>query len=341
MSGNIPVAEFENGKLLWIDDVRAPLSIKRTHGMEQFLNLRVIDMSRTNARLLKKALNIDIDEEYKIPLYSYALSISDNYWFKPKFSKLKYNDLVFNNDIFSDTSLKGDLTVFPYQNSLTPEITTPGSFEKGWKLIDKHWYLYKTGDARKFFSEIFSYKFAELIDINTASYEYDGHYIRSKNFAEKYNFEPIAALFMNNEDYNYIFDNLLKIDSKIAKDYIKLIFFDSVIYNVDRHNENLGLLRDRKTGQIISLAPNFDNNMALISTVEQLPPPNKDAFINIFVNFLKSNETAKNLYKEIALKEISLDDIKSIVDSIDIDVDYKDDIPTRVLQRYNYLKQLF
>ena len=34
---------------------------------------------------------------------------------------------------------------------------------------------------------------------------------------------------------------------------------------MDRHTQNFGFLRDIDTGEIISLAPNFDNNVALIS----------------------------------------------------------------------------
>ena len=34
---------------------------------------------------------------------------------------------------------------------------------------------------------------------------------------------------------------------------------------MDRHTENFGLLRDVETGNIISLALNYDNNIALIS----------------------------------------------------------------------------
>ena len=60
MSGNKPVAEFSNGNLVSINNQLAPLSIRRTHSLEKFLSLRVIDMSRTNARLLKRALNISV-----------------------------------------------------------------------------------------------------------------------------------------------------------------------------------------------------------------------------------------------------------------------------------------
>ena len=40
---------------------------------------------------------------------------------------------------------------------------------------------------------------------------------------------------------------------------------DALVFNVDRHTQNYGLLRCRETGEILSMAPNFDNNMALIS----------------------------------------------------------------------------
>ena len=341
MNKNKPVAEFENGVLITINEKLAPLVIKKTHSLEKFLSLRVIDMSRTNARLLKKALNINTDEEYKIPLFAYALSVSDTYWFKPKHSKLKYQDIKINNDIYSNAALEGDMTIFPHQTKLTPEITTTGSFEKGWKIIDNHWWLYKTGNNKQIFSELFCYQFAKLIGIETATYEYDGKYIRSLNFAEKYNFEPIASLAGDDDNYEHIFNILLEINRNITKDYLKLIFFDSVIYNIDRHNENLGLLRDIDNGRIISLAPNFDNNLALISSVDKLNDPKKDSFIKLFVTFAEHNKTAKELFKEIAFKDITIEDIKKIIDDIQINIPYKDDISQKVYQRYNYLKYLF
>ena len=146
MCGDIAVAKFENGGLVDIDEKLAPLVIKRTKSLEPFLKLRVIDMTRTNARILKKALNIEVDEDYKASLFAYALSISDNYWFKPKHSKLRYQNVEFNNDSYSDMSLSGDTLLFKHKTELTPEITTTGSFEKGWKLINNHWWLYKNGN---------------------------------------------------------------------------------------------------------------------------------------------------------------------------------------------------
>ena len=342
MSGNTLVATFEQGTLTYINEKLAPLVIKRTHRMEEFLKLRVIDMSRTNARILKRILNIHVDDDYKAALYSYALSVNDNYWFKPKHSKLKYNELKFRDDSYFDAALKGDTTVSRFINQLTPEITTRGSFEKGWKYINGEWWLYKSGNPNQIFAELYSYHFAKLIGIETAIYEYDDGYIRSKNFATKYNFEPIASLLGDNDDNKVIFDELYKINKEIAKDYLKLIAFDAIVFNVDRHNENVGLLRDRRTGKIVSLAPNFDNNMAFYSNSEvTLNMPQKDNMIKLFANFLKDNDLAMELYKGISFPEITIEDLRDILNKVEIKINNEEEVIATLLARYKYLKSLF
>jgi len=342
MSGNTVVATFEQGTLTYINEKLAPLVIKRTHRMEEFLKLRVIDMSRTNARILKRILNIHIDDDYKVALYSYALSVNDNFWFKPKHSKAKYQELKFKDDSYFDTALKGDATPSRFINQLTPEITTTGSFEKGWKYINGEWWLYKSGKPNQIFAELYCYHFAELIGIDTAIYEYDDGYIRSKNFATRYNFEPMASLLGDNDDNKVIFDELYKINKDIAKDYLKLIAMDAAVFNVDRHNENVGILRDRRTGKIVSLAPNFDNNMAFYSNNEAtLNMPQKDNMIKSFASFLKNNEIAKELYKKIEFPEVTIKDLRYILSKIEIKINNEEEVIATLLARYKYVKSLF
>ena len=342
MSGNKVVATFEKGVLRYIDEKFAPLVIKRTHSIEEFLKLRVIDMSRTNARILKRILNIHVDDEFKAALYSFALSVSDNYWFKPKHSKLKYNDVKFKDDSYFDTALKGDTTVSLFMNQLTPEITTTGSFEKGWRFINKEWWLYKVGNNNQIFAELFCYHFAKLIGLNTAIYEYDDGYIRSKNFATKYNFEPIASLLGDNDEYDKVFATLFAINKDIAKDYLKLATFDAITFNIDRHNENAGILRDRKTGKIISLAPNFDNNLAFYTNDKiSLKSPKEDTMIKSFVSFLNKNECAKRIFKEIEFKDISEKNLCDILDKVEIKIPDNKVFVSSLLSRYNFVKSLF
>lgn len=341
MNGNTKVAEFENGNMLWCNSSLAPLVISRTSSIQKFLSLRVLDMSRTNARILKKLLNIKVDDDYMAALYSYALSINDNYWFKPKHSKLKYEGITFKNDNLFETSLRGNTTYFPNINVLTPELTTTGSYEKGWKYINNEWWLYKTGNKEEYFSELFCYNFAKLINLDTAIYEMDNGYIRTKNFSPTTNFEPLASILDDNEDYNDVFNSLCAIDQDIAKQYIKLIFFDAVIYNIDRHNENVGLLRDRKTGNIISLAPNFDNNIALFATTKIIKNPKDDSFLNMFIKFIKNNNKALSIFKEIEFINITKDDIQNILNNIDIKIDDEIDLINKIFDRYFYIISSF
>ena len=340
MCENTVTAKFEKGVMVDINPKLAPLVIQRTHSLEEFLKLRVMDMSRTNARILKKVLQIEVDEDYKTALYSYALSISDHYWFKPKHSKLKYKQVVFDNDSLFEISLKGEVNVFFNKAKLSPEITTTGSFEKGWRYIDGEWWLYKKGNERQIFSEMFCSYFAELIHLNSVAYELDGEYIRCKNFSPYMNFEPMAALAGDNDRYDYVFNILCGIREDLARDYLKLILFDSIMNNIDRHNENYGLLRDPESGTILSLAPNFDNNLALIATTERLNSPSKDGFIKVFTDFIKKNAVARSMLHEISIPDIDLDDLRLIALQIPIRIKNLEEIVSSVLLRYNYLKKL-
>lgn len=342
MNGNNVAAVFERGVLKEIHPEWAPLIIQRTHSLERFLQLRVIDMSRTNARILKRVLHIDVDEDYKASLFAYALSVGDQYWFKPKHSKLTYRSFAHGDDALFETALKGEVNVFYQKAKLSPEITTTGSFEKGWKFVDGEWWLYKKGETRQVFSELFSSAFATLIGVPTVSYELEGPYIRCRNFAAETNFEPIASLADDREDYDYLFALLGDLNPSFAKEYLRLIAFDAVVNNIDRHNENLGLLRDRANGEILSLAPNFDNNLALVVTNEVLNGnPKKDGFIRLFVSFLEKNPKAKETFLTLGFPDIDIGQIESIVASIPLEIPHKDEIASRVLIRYLYVKNLF
>ena len=67
----------------------------------------------------------------------------------------------------------------------------------------------------------------------------------------------------------------------------------------------------------------------------------KDGFIKIFVEFLNKNSNALELFKTIELKQISEEDINAIFDEIHIDFPNKNELSKTVLNRYNYLKNLF
>lgn len=321
MKSNKVVASFDNGSLIYLDTKYCPLIINRTKRLEPFLKYRSIDGGRTNSRLLKKILNISTNDELLVSLSTYAVSISDEYWFKPKNSKLKYEDVCFNNDLFFNTALKGLITIYPNKLMLTPELTTNGSYEKGWKNINGEWWLYKVGNKEEIFSELFYSRLFEKLSMPTAHYEYDGQYILSKNFATKENFEPLVCIVGDESDITKIYLSLNDINHQIALDYLRLCAFDVILNNVDRHNENCGVLRDKKTGKIISLAPNYDNNLSLISRDKNLSISIKEGFLAHFLNLIKTNKVFKEALKEVNFPYLDETIINDVISEIKIKVD--------------------
>ncbi|MBE6136443.1 MAG: hypothetical protein E7181_04155 [Erysipelotrichaceae bacterium] len=311
------VAEFNKGLLVDINTDKAPLIIKRTHDLISFLSSRILDTSRTNARLLKRIMNVHGEEEYLIALKNHATSVTDNYWFRSKNSRLKYKDVSLESDIYNEVSLKGELLYFPKEAKLSPQFSLLGSYEKCWRLIDNEWWMYKSETKEEIYSELIASKISNLLNIPTALYEIDGEYIRTKNFAYKSNFEPLSSLAGDDDSYEHVFSLLMSINKELVKQYLKISYFDALVNNVDRHNENLGFMRNKRTGRIISLAPNFDLNMSLFSR-NKLLSKTKDGFISYFIKFVESNNQVKEIFKEIDIPKLNEKDINGVLSKYDL-----------------------
>ncbi len=332
------VARFINGVCMYKDEQLCPLFIKRTSNVSEYLRSRAMDRNRTNARLLRKVLNISEKDDAIISLYAYGASITDNYWFKASGSKLKYKDISFHYDYYNDIALKGEILLYPKSPKHSPQLTLTGSYEKCWKRIDDTWWMYKKGSEDEIFSELFCTKLARILKIPTAVYEKDGDYIRTKNFAESSNFEPMTSIAGDDDNYEHVFQALLSACPKLIKQYLRLIWFDALVNNVDRHNENCGIMRDKENGQILSLAPNFDNNLALISRSRTLNlDASKDGFIKQFLKFVNKNDLAKQYYQKMPCPKLDEIAINRCLSNIDIK---KEDVPVAqyILGRYRYLQ---
>lgn len=292
MSEDRIVATVKNGEITDYDEKLIPLYLKRTKNVEGWLASRAIDTHRTNSRLLKKALRIRTADDAQTALAVNAATVTDRYWFKPEGSTAVYEDVRFKENYFDSLALRGDPDGFSRKPSRTPELTNTGSYEKCWRLIDGQWWMYKSGNENEHFSELFICKLGEKLEMEIAHYEMDGEYICTQNFTdgEKWNYEPISSLMDENEDYNDCFETIYDISPTLAEQYLKIVWFDTVCYNMDRHTGNFGFLRDVESGEIVSMAPNYDNNIALISRGY----PNDisregDGFIRFFRKFLAEN----------------------------------------------------
>ena len=342
MSGDRPIATVKNGVITESDDTLLPLYLKRTKDVEGWIASRAIDAHRTNSRLLKRALRLRTTDDVATALAVNAATVTDSYWFKPEGSSAVYEDIRFKENYFDQLALRGDPDSFSRKPSRTPELTNTGSFEKCWKLIDGKWWMYKNGNTGEFFSELFICRLGEKLGLSMAHYEMDGQYIRSKDFTggAEVNFEPMRSLVDDDEDYENCFHVLNAMSPELARQYLMLIWMASVCYNMDRHTENFGFLRDVETGKILSLAPNYDNNVALIARGYPSDVSRKsDGLIRFLREFVMNCTEAHEMYRQMGLPEITAEMIDECMNEIPIEAD-RDFIRAFILNGQNAIREI-
>lgn len=341
MSRDTVVATVKNGNMTVVNEKLLPLYLKHRNNVEGWLASRAIDSHRTNSRLLKKALRLRAADDASTALAVNAATVTDCYWFKPEGCDAVYEDIRFKENYFDKLALHGDPDSFGKKPSRTPELTNTGSYEKCWRLINGEWWMYKSGNDNEYFSELFICKLSQKLGLPTAHYEMHDGYIRTRNFVTgtNANFEPIASL-TDDDDYGNCFDIIYAISPLLAEDYLKIIWMDTICFNMDRHVQNFGFLRDRDSGEILSMAPNYDNNIALISRgYPKRADRKEDGLITFFKEFIFHTPTAHKMLKEIALPEISEDSINACLCACPFEVD-NEFIKTFIMSGYHIIKKL-
>ncbi len=326
MSKDTICAKWQSGKLEVKNEALLPLYLKRVGDVEKWLETRAIDSHRANSRLLKKALRLTEKDDVSTVISVNAVTITDTYWIKPLDAELKYSDVKFDNDYFSNLALNGSYDSFNRasnsKTTKTPELTNIGSFEKCWKVKNGEWWMYKKANHDEMFSELFIYRLGLKLGFNMAEYERGRGVIKTKDFTDNasVNFEPANSFMGDNEDYIDTLNALKELCPKAVGDYVKMLFLDTICANPDRHTFNFGILRNENSGKVLGLAPNFDNNMALISRGY---PKNKarknDVLVRLFNELIdydvKLKKYIPNLTEEM---------VKSTIESVGMRVKAKE-----------------
>ncbi len=353
MSKDRVVARFDSmNHLVWKNDALCPFYLKRTENLNGWLASRAIDSHRPNSRLLKKALRLTERDDVSTVLSVHAVTITDTYWIKNADSDLTWDDVRFKKDCFSTLALKGDYNSFASagasQKSHTQELTNIGSFEKCWRLKDGIWWLYKQADALELFSEYFICLLGKRLSFAMAEYIPCSDYVRPKirairtrDFTDgvSVNFEPLDAIMGENvEDYLHTYNTLKQFGKDIASDYVSIVFMDALCANPDRHSFNLGVMRDVNTGKVLRLAPNFDNNMALIARGY----PGKrsygsDLLISDFNALLASGAYWKGYSENHTLPTITEELLKEIIQTTSLKV-RTSEIVEYIMARYRHIR---
>lgn len=262
------VAEIRKTELVKVfkKDLLPIIMLNESPGsFEVWLQIRVIDTHRTNSRQVRRRLSVKTEVPKEIVIKARAVSITDSYWLKWENENISYEEVRKSlSDGLNSIALYGnDNDVNFKATDITPELTNIGSFEKCWKLFNDEWYMIKKGSYKENFAEVLISNIAIELGFNAVKYEAidEGRLVKCRDFTDnaEVDFEPMYSFV---RDYWEI-DDCVNIINELGfiNDFLDITFVDALCYNIDRHTFNFGLLR--RDGEILGLAPNFDNNLGL------------------------------------------------------------------------------
>ena len=322
-SRDIPVGEVRDGLLVKWDEALLPLYLRKTKDVEAWLRGRAIDAHRTNSRLLKKALRIGSADDLDAVLRVHAATITDTYWFCREDEALTYADVQFKENQFAALALRGDPDSFNRPYSHTPELTNIGSYEKCWLQRDGRWWMVKQGNDMERFAELFICRLGQALGFPMAKYEQEGGTVLSPDFTDgaSVNYEAADGIVGDDEDYGLNFDTFYSIAPDLARQYLEIIYMDTLCFNMDRHTRNYGVLRDADSGEILSMAPNFDNNIALFSQGVPKLDRQGDKLIAFWGELLEQNRSALEFAQDLPAPTREMIEECALAAGIPIDID--------------------
>jgi len=297
------IGRVQDGRLVNADEQRLPFYLLRTKDVDGWLRARAIDAHRTNSRLLKRALRIGSTDDMDAVLRVHAATVTDTYWFRAEGKSLTYDDVRFKENLFASLALRGDPDSFNQPYSPTPELTNTGSYEKCWRRSDDgKWQMVKRGNELERFSELLICRLGQALGFPMADYLPEDDTVVSPDFTNgaMLNFESAVGLVGDSEDYAENFEVFWSLSPVMAKAYLQIIYMDSLCFNMDRHTNNYGVLRDPDSGETVGLAPNFDNNIALFARkIPENLTRETDKLIELFLELLRQDERAAAFAAEL------------------------------------------
>ncbi|MFR2700307.1 MAG: HipA domain-containing protein [Anaerobutyricum soehngenii] len=225
----------------------------------------------TTQRLLEKCL---------------GLSLSDQYWICPQSRNLKWSEINFFENNFSDDMgnilfgkvSSGEMILNDEISLMSPDNTSDGWLKKKWKIINGKRCLIKGGSGaiqQEPYNEVIASKIMERLDIPHVKYslimEEEYPYSICEDFITPQT-ELISAWYVMQTEkkpnhisvYQHYVNCCEKLGiPKIKESLDQMMVVDYLIANEDRHQNNFGVIRDVKKLNFIGSAPLFDSGTSL------------------------------------------------------------------------------
>lgn len=211
----------------------------------------------------------------------FGLSLSDQYWVCPENTSLRWEDVNFFQNTFSEDMgdiLFGKKAERDQVNLMSPDNTSDGWLRKKWKIIDGVRCLVKAGSGtvhQEAYNEVVATLLCQTMGINHIPYRLTmvedmpcsvcDTFINEHTelvtawsvmqTMKKANHHSVYQHYMNCCHRLGVTDVGLAVDQMIVLDYLMM--------NEDRHQGNFGLIRNAETLEWVGVAPIFDTGSAL------------------------------------------------------------------------------
>lgn len=257
-----------------------PLDLDCTgEGIIKWLQRRIIPKNRAFVTEILKSLNLTLNDTKGIIDVCKGLSLNDSYWIVPKGFSGTFEQYNLYENRFSEI-----LSLVAYTGagqtteafSTSPELTTAGMLPKAWRLIENDGiYLYKGGSfgaantGKEPYSEYYACQVAQQMGLDAVKYDLENWKgilaSKCRLFTDiDTAYVPIGRI-VTSGGLKACLEYYKSLGEGFYQQIRSMLVFDAVIYNEDRHMGNFGVLRNNRTGEILSPAPIFDNGLSLFN----------------------------------------------------------------------------
>ena len=243
--------------------------------VEAWLENRKASKHNRHLRLLMEQLGCSKTEGF-IRL-THAASINDTFWVREEAEEITWDRVsLFANpfsDVVSKLAFEGIGLFGGEFSSMSPELTTDGSYRKCFTREQGRLFIYKRGlqfdevDGLEPYCECMASEVADAMHAGAVHYELTAIHGAVASKCEVFTNEEVGYSSFaktsggNAQDANAALAFYAGIGSEDA--YSRMLVLDALIFNGDRHPGNHGILFQNDSLEPVSMAPVFDLNLAL------------------------------------------------------------------------------
>jgi hypothetical protein len=270
--------------------------------LNQWWMLRGIPASRDGIQEALELLKLENTGELSIR--GLGLGLSDHYWIRPEKSTVEWGAINYYTHDFSEDigdALFGEKPKNKKIKLLSPDVASNGNLKKRWKIIHGKRVLAKGGSG-PYYQEPVNEVVASLLlrRLNIPHTDYRLYFEGDKPFSLCENFTDETTEFIGAWDiFNSMardkqhseMDHYLECSKRLGIPDVregleKMLAFDYLIVNTDRHYYNFGALRNSDTLEWLGPVPVFDCGSSLwYQRVDGMIDPELDMESKPFRNY--------------------------------------------------------